>query len=250
MTNEEFYKILSDVDERYVAAARRPQTVKTRAWLKRCAAAACLCAFLAGGWLLYHSHSPAVTAPGFLTITAHAASSDGSLVLQEGIGLPQAYQWHPAMSSYPGLPLTLSAPQHPQAVFDVSVDRGSLLLWQGDAVTRAGASFRGANDTTLYWTNLGQQAGSSDEERVTASDGETAAYLDIVIWEEGHIIGYAVVQIYTATPEDEPLQVYSAKLLQSVSLPKVKNAYQNVTAEEVAAQIEQIKTGAALTPSE
>ena len=31
MTNEDFYKILSDVDERYVAAARRPQTVKSRA---------------------------------------------------------------------------------------------------------------------------------------------------------------------------------------------------------------------------
>ena len=59
-----------------------------------------------------------------------------------------------------------------------------------------------------------------------------------------------MVQIYTATPEDEPLQVYSAKLLQSVSLPKVKNAYQNITAEEVTAQIEQIKTEAALAPSE
>lgn len=157
--------------------------------------------------------------------------------MQEGIGLPTDYKWSLAMSSRPGLPLKLSVTEYDDLSFEVSVDGGTLLLWEGNKITYLGSSFNTRNDTTVYWTNL-SRTGESDFERYMG----TTAYINIIIHEGENIVGYAVVEIYTNDLENEPAQTYSAKLLKSVSFPKANGEYQKITAEYVATEMEQIKS--------
>ena len=236
MKEKRLLKALGQVDADYIEEASATQQAKRPSWLKRGAIAACLCVALLAG-VLFKIPGPDVTiAPGFLVVTAYAASSDEEITMQEGIELPTDYKWSLAMSSRPGLPLKLSATEYDDLSFEVSVDGGTLLLWEGNKITYLGSSFNTGNDTTVYWTNL-SRTGESDFERYMG----TTAYINIVIHEGDNIVGYAVVEIYTNDLENEPAQTYSAKLLKSVSFPKANGEYQKITAEYVATEMEQIK---------
>ena len=133
--------------------------------------------------------------------------------------------------------MKLSTTEYDDLSFEVSVDGGTLLFWESNKITYLGSSFNTGNDTTVYWTNL-SQTGENDFERYMG----TRAYINIVIHEEENIVGYAVVEISTNDLENEPAQTYSIKLLKSISFPKVNGEYQKITAEYVAAEMEQIKS--------
>lgn len=210
-------------------------------WIKLSAIAACLCVALIAVVLFKTSAPDVLIEPGFLTITAYAASSNEELIMQEGIELPTDYKWSLAMSSRPGFPLKLFTTEYHDLSFEVSVDGGTLLIWEGNKITYVGSSFNAENDTTVYWTNL-SQTGESNFERYMG----TKAYINIVICEEENIVGYAVVEIYTDDLENESAQTYNAKLLKSVSFPKVNEEYQKITPEYVATKMKQIKNLTAL----
>ena len=242
MNTKKFSEAMGEIDDKYVEEAIRYRATKkakglSSKWIKRGAIAACLCVALVAGVLFKTSAPDVVIAPGFLTVTAYAASSGEEITMQEGIELPTDYKWSLAMSSRPGLPLKLSATEYDDLSFEVSVDGGTLLLWEGNKITYLGSSFNTGNDTTVYWTSL-SQTGENDFERYMG----TTAYINIVIHEEENIIGYAVVEISTNDLENEPAQTYSIKLLKSISFPKVNGEYQKITAEYVAAEMEQIKS--------
>ncbi len=242
MNTKKFSEAMGEIDDKYVEEAIRYRATKkakglSSKWIKRGAIAACLCVALVAGVLFKTSAPDVVIAPGFLTVTAYAASSGEEITMQEGIELPTDYKWSLAMSSRPGLPLKLSATEYDDLSFEVSVDGGTLLLWEGNKITYLGSSFNTGNDTTVYWTNL-SQTGENDFERYMG----TTAYINIVIHEEENIVGYAVVEISTNDLENEPAQTYSIKLLKSISFPKVNGEYQKITAEYVAAEMEQIKS--------
>ena len=242
MNTKKFSEAMGEIDDKYVEEAIRYRATKkakglSSKWIKRGAIAACLCVALVAGVLFKTSAPDVVIAPGFLTVTAYAASSGEEITMQEGIELPTDYKWSLAMSSRPGLPLKLSATEYDDLSFEVSVDGGTLLLWEGNKITYLGSSFNTGNDTTVYWTNL-SRTGESDFERYMG----TTAYINIVIHEEENIVGYAVVEISTNDLENEPAQTYSIKLLKSISFPKVNGEYQKITAEYVAAEMEQIKS--------
>ena len=242
MNTKKFSEAMGEIDDKYVEEAIRYRATKkakglSSKWIKRGAIAACLCVALVAGVLFKTSAPDVVIAPGFLTVTAYAASSDEEITMQEGIALPTDYKWSLAMSSRPGLPLKLSATEYDDLSFEVSVDGGTLLLWEGNKITYLGSSFNTGNDTTVYWTNL-SQTGENDFERYMG----TTAYINIVIHEEENIVGYAVVEISTNDLENEPAQTYSIKLLKSISFPKVNGEYQKITVEYVAAETEQIKS--------
>ncbi|MEY8518680.1 hypothetical protein AALC25_17635 [Lachnospiraceae bacterium 29-84] len=242
MNSKKFSEAMGEIDDKYVEEAIRYRATKkakglSSKWIKRGAIAACLCVALVAGVLFKTSAPNVVIAPGFLTVTAYAASSGEEITMQEGIELPTDYKWSLAMSSRPGLPLKLSATEYEDLSFEVSVDGGTLLLWEGNKITYLGSSFNTGNDTTVYWTNL-SQTGENDFERYMG----TTAYINIVICEEENIVGYAVVEISTNDLENEPAQTYSIKLLKSISFPKVNGEYQKITAEYVAAEMEQIKS--------
>lgn len=103
-------------------ARQKTQLVETGA------IAACLCVALLAGVLFKIPGSDVTIAPGFLVVTAYAASSDEEITMQEGIELPTDYKWSLAMSSRPGLPLKLSATEYDDLSFEVSVDGGTLLF--------------------------------------------------------------------------------------------------------------------------
>ena len=242
MNTKKFSEAMGEIDDKYVEEAIRYRATKkakglSSKWIKRGAIAACLCVALVAGVLFKTSAPDVVIAPGFLTVTAYAASSDEEITMQEGIELPTDYKWSLAMSSRPGLPLKLSTTEYDDLSFEVSVDGGTLLFWEGNKITYLGSSFNTGNDTTVYWTNL-SQTGENDFERYMG----TTAYINIVIHEEENIVGYAVVEISTNDLENEPAQTYSIKLLKSISFPKVNGEYQKITAEYVAAEMEQIKS--------
>ena len=242
MNTKKFSEAMGEIDDKYVEEAIRYRATKkakglSSKWIKRGAIAACLCVALVAGVLFKTSAPDVVIAPGFLTVTAYAASSDEEITMQEGIELPTDYKWSLAMSSRPGLPLKLSVTEYDDLSFEVSVDGGTLLLWESNKITYLGSSFNTGNDTTVYWTNL-SQTGENDFERYMG----TTAYINIVIHEEENIVGYAVVEISTNDLENEPAQTYSIKLLKSISFPKVNGEYQKITAEYVAAEMEQIKS--------
>ncbi len=242
MNTKKFSEAMGEIDDKYVEEAIRYRATKkakglSSKWIKRGAIAACLCVALVAGVLFKTSAPDVVIAPGFLTVTAYAASSDEEITMQEGIELPTDYKWSLAMSSRPGLPLKLSTTEYDDLSFEVSVDGGTLLFWESNKITYLGSSFNTGNDTTVYWTNL-SQTGENDFERYMG----TTAYINIVIHEEENIVGYAVVEISTNDLENEPAQTYSIKLLKSISFPKVNGEYQKITAEYVAAEMEQIKS--------
>ena len=155
MNTKKFSEAMGEIDDKYVEEAIRYRATKkakglSSKWIKRGAIAACLCVALVAGVLFKTSAPDVVIAPGFLTVTAYAASSDEEITMQEGIELPTDYKWSLAMSSRPGLPLKLSATEYDDLSFEVSVDGGTLLLWEGNKITYLGSSFNTGNDTTVY----------------------------------------------------------------------------------------------------
>ena len=240
MNAKKFSDAMSELDSKYIDEALNYSATKKRGrfspkWIRRCAIAACLCVALVIGVFIQSTNSNVVTASGFLVITAYAASSDEELVMQEGIELPVDYNWSLAMSSRPGLPLKLTTSEHPNATFEVSVEGGTLLLWEANQISYMESPFNAENGTTIYWTNLSQTNGNDFEQYL-----ESEAYISVIIREEENIIGYAVVQIYTNDMENAPAQNYSAKLLKSVSFPTVNGTYQSITPEYITSEINKV----------
>ena len=257
MNTKKFSEAMSEIDGKYVDEAIHYQRrVKRPGWMKWGAVAACFCliavSVIAIPSLLKLQESdeeyPApdvVAAPGFLTLTVYAASPEGDItpqlppeeeiMMQEGIEVPVNHSWSLAMSSRPGIPLKLSAPEHPDTMFEVSVDGGELLLWDSGKIIYLGSSYGAENDSTVYWTSM-TRTGDGDFEPYSESE----VYVTIVIREDKNIVGYAVVKIDTDGPEDDPSQTYYATLLKSVSFPKVNGEYQKITADYVAAEMEQV----------
>lgn len=231
MRKEDFAEVLGDIDERHIVEARADRKTKKPIWFKWSAMAACLCVALIFGLLIKIPTSNKTIAPGFLVITAYAASSDEEMIMQEGVELPLNYNWSMAISSRPGLPLKLSADEYPNVTFEISFEEGTLLLWEDNTIAAMNSPLEIGNDTTIYWTNVYP----TFEEYMGAT-----AYINIVIREEENIVGYAVVKIYTNDLENAPTQSYNAKLLKSVSFPKVNGKYQRITSEYVQSEMKRI----------
>ena len=244
MNVKRFSEAMGELDSKYVDEALNYSAGKKRArrtirWIRLGTIAACLCGAFIIGEVIQSPVSHVVTESGLLTITAYAASSDKELIMQEGIALPDEYRWSLAMSSRPGVPLELTAAEYPNAAFEVWAEGGTLLLWEADGITLLESPAEIENGTTIYWTCLLQ--GEKDNMELS---GASTAYVNIVIREENHIVGYAVVQISGDGLESEPAQTYYAKLLRSVSFPMVKGEYQKITFDYVASQMEQVQNTA------
>lgn len=237
MTSEKLYELLGDLREERVQSVRQAEVPRRRRRRWWAAAAACLCAAVLLAPLA-PPLSPAgvTTASGLLTVTAYASTSEETVVMEEGIDLPADYRWSLAMSSRPGVPLELTAPGHPDAAFEIAADGGALLLWEEGRILPQTPPFTAANGTTIYWTSL-----IETEEGTPAAYSGSTAHIQVVVREEGHIIGYAVIQIYR---EDAEWAVYRARLLRSVFFPKVDGAYQDISASYVAGAIQEVKAQA------
>ena len=205
--------------------------------MKYGAIAACLCLTMLAMLLCKILSNDVLSAPGFLTVTAYAASSDKQMVMQEGQQLPVDYFWSPSMDGRPGFALKLFDSQNHSATFEVSVDGGSLLLWDASGmieILESPADIE--NDgTTVYWSNFGKTA----EENFIGDK----AFITVLTRENDHVLGYAVIEIYT--DGENGGEWYYSELIKSVSFPKNDDgSYQNISDKYIASQVEQIKADA------
>ena len=245
MKREDISEAVGNISTKHIQEAAPGRGAKKRPrWLMRGAIAACLCLAIAGGVLFNNPSSDFVFSPGLFTITACAMSPSEEVdfmeehEMAEGVKLSAEYNWSPAMSSIPGLPLKLSVADYPNATFNISVDGGQCVLWNSGKVTPLETDFSIDNGTTIYWSCI---TGVAEDGTGVQHYTENEAYIDVVVRDGDSIIGYAVIKVYNLDPENEPAQSYYAVLLKSVSFPKVEGEYQKVTDKYINSQIEQVK---------
>ena len=239
VNSHQLFDAIDQIREDYVLEARTPETGRRRRGWLRWGAAACLCGVVLAAAVLMPWKSSGWQDAGLLTITAYAASTEESCPMEEGVELPLDYRWSPAMSSIPGLPLQLSYVGGGEAVFEVSADGGTFLLWTDSQITDAGPSFRAENGTTLYWNSAALRIDAQTGESSVETFAGKRAYVDILIRQEEAVVGYAVVEISREEAGEIPL--YAATLLKTELFRGDGGVTPEVTEEEVAREIAQVK---------
>ena len=261
MNTQQFSEALGEIDSRYIEEAlhHRGHIQRLRR-MKWGILAACLCLAIGLGLFLPRFSRGLVAGTGLFTITAYAQTPGENgeqweeCELVEGVEL-LSDSWSELMSSLPGIPFRLSCEAFPDATFELTVDGGEFLLWpcydlsvedgvlvfhpiqvDGPSMVYLGSACTAQNGDTLYWQNwmLSVHSGDGLPEIFYGRQ----AYIDIVVRDGSHIIGYAVIKLYR--PDEGSVQ-YCSALLKSVSFPLVDGSYQDVTEDYVQTQLQQIK---------
>lgn len=243
MNGESLSRALNSLPEEMIEAAMVPAPGRRRPLWRPAACAAVLALALLCG-LFWPTGDGIKTAPGILTIKAYALDSSGEIVsvpAENVAELPYSYHWSAAVNCVPGLPLTLSVPDREDISFDVTVNGGGCMRWRGwiddysGPDTELPANFTLDNNSTIYW-----RCWYSQNETVIDFEGDHA-YIDIIVYEQEHIIGYTVVKI-SRVYSDEYGKTYNftASLMASVSFQT--DAGQDVTKEYVRNEIQEVKS--------
>lgn len=204
------------------------------------------------------SDNAVVIGPGMLAVKVCATSAHTSAYveasLEEGVIVPEN-AFVGATSSYVGIPIHLSV-----ASEDFPFDKITYSLSSTAGVyannDRRGytadwfATITCENDSTVRWDLMHDTSADWYEPRFDH------CFSKIVIYCQGHIIGYAVIyynRLYTDEwakmhPEMErfyahlekpvPLDVFYCALIESVSFPKVDGKYQDISEEYVQERME------------
>ena len=219
-----------------------------------------------------------VIGPGLLVVRAYGAESNTDIpvegvVLEEGSTLAPDLFWDGSYSSHGrGLPLHLSIQDDLYPGMDItlecSVSDGSLrhdpLPLDKDSPeyekyhehlgyfhmleAYLGNHCVTKNNYKLYWrpdTLVFDEEKYSYDYQHNFKDSQ--AFLDIIIRADGQIVGYAVIEFYADLDRYVSIWGYEkfyARVLKTVSFPKVDGQYQNVSREYVEKQFQQIHAGA------
>lgn len=187
-----------------------------------------------------------VTGPGMLAVRIYAAEDPAGknfveLELTEGIQVPSENYCSASLSIMPGIPIHLSWENEAFAKENISF---ALYANQGEFV-QIDQSFHLVidnnceNNCTVYWRETESTIASKAEEHFV--------FVQIVIYQEDHVIGYSVLYFDGLTAGeymglnpnmhyDDPnacVGVYYASLLKSVTFPKVEGEYQDVSNDYV-----------------
>lgn len=159
-----------------------------------------------------------VMAEGLLSVTCFTLTGDymKEIELNESVILPREADWSMANNVVPGLPLELSYPDE-YVNFTMRTSDGVLRSNENGRSQFHGRKLVLPNNSTIYWNNLSD----NNENEVLLN---VISYIDIIIRANEHIVGYVVIRIYPVT-EFKQGHVYSAKMLKSVSFPKVDGEY-------------------------
>ncbi len=168
---------------------------------------------------------------GSLTITTYAFEGDlmKEIRLSDGIEFPWNYGWSAGVNCVPGLPFKFSNTVAGTEIC-ITVDNGELILLEEGHVISYGKTLNLNSPENIYWRNI--------------NDGyivNEKTYIDIILKNEEHITGYAVIELYLDTiqvKDYEPGTVYYAKVITNVEYPLIKNAFQNITEEFIKNEIQ------------
>lgn len=213
-------------------------------------------AIVAGGLVIYFWNSPYIRGKDVLTVTMPGNFTKNptvsSVILEEGVYDPeQAFLgW---TNAYGGIPTQLSVDTSAfpadKISYSISCTAGLLSIDKDGYTNDLFPSVECKNNQTFHWElSFGS---SSQTEGLWYDEAYDKVYTKIIVYCEGHIIGYAVMRydrIYTDEwaklhpemadsykdyEEPLPLDVYHCTLVKSVSFPKIFGQYQEVTEESV-----------------
>ena len=196
-----------------------------------------------------------ITAPGVLVVKAESATDNSDVILEAvDTSSPNAcvHSVVDRMTRYfNGVAFTFSVPEEfINTELRFTVDSGVFLrtlagvkeMHFGMVLLNAGTQIFPPNETFSTRT-LGLWDGSYRFRWINL-DGYAPAFMEIVLREEEHIVGYAVIKISPIEDLGSELG-YVSQLLRSVSFPKVDGQYQDISEEYVAEQIRRVKNDAA-----
>ena len=145
--------------------------------------------------------------------------------------------WGPALNSVRGIPLTFQvedpALNDQDILFHICVNGGEFLLEQEGTppeIVKLGQDFTITNGETIQWR-------VSTKEWDSVIEREGKVFVDAIILAEGHIIGYAVVQI-VAIPDSA---FYAAVKVKTEYFSKENGGYQSVSEPDIRQRIEKCK---------
>lgn len=264
--HEALYDAITGIDAEYIEESTQPPR-RTRNRILQFAAAAAILALLLTLPGLFSQEEKYVTAPGMLAIRAYAVSSTegpdmNGTVMEEGIDFPLEFAWSNGINRAFGMPIYVSVNDDALAGKEITweitladgcfykgsdgpYDSGSAFIPEcGDAtedqtwLERAylGTHFTVPNQTMLLWTDI-----TYDSENVSVYIGEST-FAQAVVRADGHIIGYAVIEILgLPSPLDGYEQYgiccFAPKLVAANYYPMVNGEFQEITEEYILEQI-------------
>ncbi len=276
MNGKDLSRQLSDLPEEMIAEAmvpaKRLHRQRTTHRVLRIAAMAAVVAILLTALSFWPTKEEGyITGPGLLVVRASPSASntdipvDGAVL--EDIFLDDSYSSHwkgmPLLLSiqddlYPGMDITLECSVSDGAMRCdvVPLDKNSPMYeeyMEYAAYYRQFNTYLGnhcviQNNDKLYWRPDTVEFDHDNYSFGFNYDFKGAqAFLDIIIRADGQIVGYAVIEFYADLDRFFPnwgYEKYYARVLKTVSFPKVGGRYQNVSKEYVDSQFQQIHDGA------
>lgn len=247
------FDAVTDVEAEWIEAANRPGVIVLRqiVTISATVAVVAIALFI----LLTTETTRYVTSPNMLTIRGYALnhgtiSSENSAVMEEGIEFPLEFAWSQALSCSFGLPIHLFVTDetlvNSHITWEISVQDGEFYL-DSTAVqdqisedtswlelAHLGNHFTVDNDTLIQWTN----DTTIDASNIQIYGGESN-YVDAIIRADGHIIGYAVIEIRGFDVDEYTNQCtrFLAVLIDSNYYPMVDGEFQDVSLAFVKKQL-------------
>lgn len=261
--HEALYDAITGIDAEYIEESTKPPR-RTRNRILQFAAAAAVLALLLTLPGLFSKEEKYVTAPGMLAIRAYAVNSTedpdmNGTVMEEGIDFPYDYVWGNGTNIASGIPIYLSIADESIADTNISweIRMEDGLFQKSDdgnfhpedtCEDYLGRHFTVPNNTMLLWSNIYYapellplpntpvEPGMIDE-----YIGEST-YVEAIVRSDGHIIGYAVIEILGLPSPLEGYEQYgiccfAPKLVAANYYPKVNGEFQEITEEYILQQI-------------
>jgi hypothetical protein len=151
--------------------------------------------------------------------------------LSKGIELPWNDGWAPGISTVPGLPLKFSYDDQGIALI-ITADGADLIKRDNGKILAVNQPVLLSSGDTIYW-----QMGNAK----TLSQKDDVHYVDVLIREQDHLVGYAIIRIQkqnTATGAS----AYFADVLKNAFYPKTDNGqYQTISESYVREKIQEVK---------
>ncbi len=275
------FDAVTNIDEDMIAETGTPRLLTFPNNIKRVAAIAAALAILITAVALWPTEENYITGSGVLVVRAYAADTEefteeNSVVLEEGITLPQKYAFDGSVSFVDnGMSLMFSIPEGSyegmEITFECILSEGSFeldlmlvceglhqeevsLLLENMAHDNGylywskaylGDHFTVNNNQRMYWVPYTMIFDHDKQEYKNAGifSGKQA-FVDIIIRADNYIVGYAVIEFYgdaNTADQDGHYSRYYARMLKTESFPQVDGKYQKVTREFVEAQFQRIK---------
>lgn len=246
MNGKKISAALSALPEDMVAEAMEPgHRGRSFSWLRL---AACIALIVGLFFGFYPTEPEIVTAPGLLTVTVYAREEqrNGFIVMefQNGVEAARKHENECVIDGVPMDPIGISVYFEMETeelpadkiVYEVKAERGMYFDYSsGDYIKGLGTDFTRQNPSFASWAPMYV---TDDDPKADNYPEYDHVYTEIIIYCEGHIIGYTIMRFDRVYNEFGATTNYNPCLVASVLFPKQNGEYQNITKKYVEGCIE------------